>query len=230
MRILLFILFLLLPGLAVGEEESRLVTHGSRRLPRIALTFDLCQGPTKPAGYDEKLVRILLTEKIPATFFAGGLWLRDHPEAARELAAVPFFEIASHSWDHPDFRRLGKAEIRQQIDKTAASIRTLTNREAAPLFRLPYGYYDDNVLAELEKLQIRPIQWDVVTGDPDPQVTAAAIIQEVERSAKNGSIIIMHANGRGVHSAEALPELIRILRRRGLTPVMVTDLLAAKSQ
>jgi peptidoglycan/xylan/chitin deacetylase (PgdA/CDA1 family) len=47
----------------------------------------------------------------------------------------------------------------------------------------------------------------------------------VQRGARNGSIIIMHANGRGWHTAEALPQIIAFLRGRGFELVTVSELL-----
>jgi peptidoglycan-N-acetylglucosamine deacetylase len=35
----------------------------------------------------------------------------------------------------------------------------------------------------------------------------------------------MHANGRGWHTAEALPRIIQSLREEGYTPVTITELL-----
>ena len=40
-----------------------------------------------------------------------------------------------------------------------------------------------------------PVQWSVVTGDPDPNVSAADILREVKAKTSGGAIIIMHGNG-----------------------------------
>lgn len=48
--------------------------------------------------------------------------------------------------------------------------------------------------------------------------------------AAGGSIIIMHANGRGVHTADALPSVISYLRSRGCKLVTVSELLASKQR
>jgi len=47
----------------------------------------------------------------------------------------------------------------------------------------------------------------------------------VQTRVQNGSIIIMHANGRGWHTAEALPQMIEYLQRNGYTLVTVSQLL-----
>jgi hypothetical protein len=56
-----------------------------------------------------------------------------------------------------------------------------------------------------------------------PEVIARAVLAE----AKPGSIIIAHANGRGLHTAEALPLFVPQLRARGFEFVTVSELLAA---
>ena len=68
------------------------------------------------------------------------------------------------------------------------------------------------------------IQWDVETGDPDPTIDAERMNWAVRERVQNGSIIIMHANGRGWHTAEALPEMIEYLRGQGYTLVTVSQL------
>ena len=49
-----------------------------------------------------------------------------------------------------------------------------------------------------------PIQWDVVTGDPDPRDSAKTIANTILTKAHPGAIIVAHANGRGHNTAEAL--------------------------
>ena len=50
------------------------------------------------------------------------------------------------------------------------------------------------------------------------------------RTAKAGSIVIFHINGRGLKTAEALPEILRKLREEGLRFVSLADLLALPSE
>lgn len=221
-RVFLFVL-LLLPG--SGGATELLITHGPRHLPRVALTFDVCQVPGKSSGFDRAIVKVLRESQAPATFFLGGEWLRTHPQEARELAAETSFELANHSFGHPDLRRRSAAEIAAEIERTEALLLTLRG-PGGRLFRLPYGYYDERVLRDVAAGDVRIIQWDVVSGDPDPQVSAAAMIKAVPAQARNGSIIIFHANGRGWHTAEALPEIIAALRRKGFELVTIGKLLA----
>jgi peptidoglycan/xylan/chitin deacetylase (PgdA/CDA1 family) len=93
------------------------------------------------------------------------------------------------------------------------------------LFRLPYGTYTEEAIQRINDQGLYIIQWDDVSGDPDPGIDARKMTDWVLQQVQPGSIIIMHANGRGWHTAEALPEIIRSLREQGLTLVTVSELL-----
>jgi peptidoglycan/xylan/chitin deacetylase (PgdA/CDA1 family) len=216
------------PTGAAPVPSPSLITHGPRSRPEVALTFDVCQKPSKPAGFDRAVVGILERYQAPATFFLGGDWIRTHPAEARQLAEQPLFALGNHSWSHPDLRELDDAGIRAEAEKTQKLLLELTGRPNR-LFRLPFGTWSTQVMDTLAGEGLYVIQWDVVSGDPDPRTTAEAILAEVKRHARNGSIIIMHANGRGRHTAEALPEVIEYLRGKGFTLVTVPQLLGLSS-
>jgi peptidoglycan/xylan/chitin deacetylase (PgdA/CDA1 family) len=190
----------------------------------VALTFDVCQDPEYPAGYDAGIVDVLERYDVPATFFMGGDWMRTHPEETKTLAANPKFELGNHSWSHPDLTKLSEEEISKEIDLTEELLFQLTGRHSH-LFRPPSGYYNELVLQIIARHGMYTIQWDSVTGDPDPNFDAATILAEVKRTVRKGSIIIMHANGRGWHTAEALPSIIEYLEARGFTLVTVSQLI-----
>src|SRR5512147_3317277 len=98
---LLFALFLFSkPLFGADTAGSLIIEHGSRDSRKIALTFDAC--PTgRPDEYDEKVIEVLLREKVPATLFLSGRWVEKNPEKAKFLASKPQFEIAAHSYYHP---------------------------------------------------------------------------------------------------------------------------------
>lgn len=199
-------------------------SNGSREKPYVALTFDLCQIPEYPAWFAPQIVETLQRYHAPATFFMGGDWMRTHPQETLLLAADPRFELGNHSWSHPDFRELSEAEIGQEIVKTQDMLYKLTGRESH-LFRLPFGYKSDAALGVIAEHGLTTIQWDTETGDPDPNIGAEDIQRLVRERAQNGSIIIMHANGRGWHTPEALPGVIEYLQSQGYTLVTVSQLL-----
>lgn len=201
-----------------------LISSGDWVEPYVALTFDLCQDPQYPAGYDAAIVDILTRYGVPATFFMGGDWMRTHPEETKALASNPTFELGNHSWSHPNFETLSAEEMSQEIEMTEDMLFQLTGRRSR-LFRLPAGTYNDLSLQVIAEHGLYTIQWDSVSGDPDPAFDSATILAEVQRTARKGSIIIMHANGRGWHTAEALPSIIEYLQSKELTLVTVSQLI-----
>jgi peptidoglycan/xylan/chitin deacetylase (PgdA/CDA1 family) len=206
------------------HTDVHFIYHGDRDKPYVALTFDLCQKPELPSWFDQGIVDVLMKYDVPATFFMGGDWMRTHVEETKLLASNPRFELGNHSWSHPDLPRLSEEAISKEIVKTQNLLYQLTGRQAK-LFRLPAGLYDDFTLVMIAWHGLYTIQWDVETGDPDPTIDAERMNWAVRERVQNGSIIIMHANGRGWHTAEALPEIIEYLRSEGYTLVTVSQLL-----
>ena len=211
-----------LPPLLVDARV--LITIGNQPENKIALTFDLCQREDDLAGFDEGIVRVLNETQTPATFFVGGLWMRDHETETLALANNPLFELGNHSWSHLDFSAISRDQMRNEILLTQEYMYNLIGRQPH-LFRFPYGTYSEEALYEVGEQGLYAIQWDVVSGDPDPNIDAERMTDWVLQQVQPGSIIIMHANGRGWHTAEALPVIIQTLRERGYIPVTVSELI-----
>jgi peptidoglycan/xylan/chitin deacetylase (PgdA/CDA1 family) len=206
------------------QTEIHFVYNGDRTKPYVALTFDLCQKPEYPAWFDQGIYDVLTRYDVPATFFMGGDWMRTHVNETILLASNPKFELGNHSWSHPDLPGLSEEVINSEIVQTQDLLYRLTGRQSK-LFRLPSGLSDDLTLSVIARNGLYTIQWDVETGDPDPNINARRINKEVRAVVQNGSIIIMHANGRGWHTAEALPQMIEYLQGQGYTLVTVSQLL-----
>jgi len=201
-----------------------LITNGSRAVREVALTFDAC-----PAiGFDTGIVHVLTETQTPATIFLSGRWMQRHISATQLLASIPYFELGDHSWDHANFSRLSAARIAQELTRTEQLLTQLTGRTGT-LFRFPYGSYSSAAIQEVYRLGLTPIQWDVVSGDPSPGRSAKSLITQVISNTRDGSIVIMHINGRGWHTAEALPTIIAKLREQGYELVTVSQLLADRA-
>lgn len=208
----------------LSRQGIHFITHGDRQRPLVALTFDLCQAPALPSSFDFGIYDALLEAGAPATFFAGGDWMRTHITETRLLAAQPLFELGNHSWSHPDMRELEEADMAREVLRTQDLMYQITGRQSL-LWRFPAGLYNDLALSVVAFYGLYSIQWDVVTADPVPDNTADNIVRLVQERTQNGSIIVMHGNGRGWHTAEALPAMIEYLREEGYCPVTVSQLI-----
>jgi peptidoglycan-N-acetylglucosamine deacetylase len=211
----------------------------------VALTLDLCEQPGEVAGYDGPIIDYLRATGTRATLFAGGKWLMTHGERAQQLIADPLFEIGGHGWAHRNMRLLTGAALSDELLHTERAYRQrrgdlaqrscATGQSAAAaalparmgLQRFPFGACNAGSLQAAADNGLLSIQWDVSTGDPWPGQSARAIADAMIRNVRPGSIIIAHANGRGHHTAEALPLAIPKLRAMGYEFVTVGELLAA---
>ncbi len=205
---------------AVAPE---VVKHGPRRKKRIALTFDACatQGPSR---FDERVIRTLISMKVPATLFLGGKWMEEYPDETQELANHPQFELANHTYLHPHLPHESDERVREELVRTQDMLYTLTGRRAT-LFRAPYGELDARVARLGAEAGMIAIQYDLASGDPDPRISSKRLIEYVRGQSRNGSIVVMHMNGRGWKTAEALPRIVLGLRKKGYKLVTVSELL-----
>jgi peptidoglycan-N-acetylglucosamine deacetylase len=161
------------------------------------------------------------------------------------LLSDPLFEIGTHGWVHRNTRLLAGAELAREIRAPSlafAAVRADLGKaqcaaghgaafssipERPRLFRFPFGACSAASLQAVADAGLIAIQWDVATGDPSPTRSARAIAEAMLRGAQPGSIIVSHANGRGYHTAAALPIAIPALRARGFEFVTLSELLAA---
>jgi peptidoglycan-N-acetylglucosamine deacetylase len=209
----------------------------------IALTFDLCEENGYVSGYDGRIVDLLRAQGIKATFFAGGKWMETHPERAQQLIADPLFEVGSHGLRHLDLSHANDATLGEEITLTEAAYaraRTaLASRQClvgalppAPparltLLRFPYGRCNEKALAAAADAGFLTVQWDLVTGDPDPLVSAKTIANRILTKAHPGAIVVAHANGRGCNTAAALAIALPKLKEEGYSFVTVSELIHA---
>lgn len=232
-----------LPASLAGSIR-RVRTEGGAKL--VALTFDLCERADDMTGYDGAIVDLLREARCPATFFAGGRWLRSHPERGQQLIADPLFEVGNHAWTHGNLRVLAGDAAEQQVVWTLAEYELLRDRLAAraaakgvdadeiariPLtmraFRFPYGTCSAETLVMVARLGLPAVQWDVISGDAVKGQSADTVRRSVVDQVKPGSIVVCHANGRGSGTAAALPAIIRTLAEREYKFVTVSHLLDA---
>src|SRR3972149_10365061 len=92
LRLFFFFLFFS-SGLVWGGPPAPaplIVEHGPRNKQKIALPFDTCPTGT-PDEYDEKVVEVLLREKVAATLFLSGRGGGKNTGRAKYSAGLPPF-------------------------------------------------------------------------------------------------------------------------------------------
>lgn len=225
----MLIAFFMLRFAAPAESQAQVIKSGSPACPAIALTFDLCP-VRKGIGYDKALVEYLIEHKIAATFFMSGQWITRHDPEVEQLLEIGFFEIGTHGDVHTHLPMQSADEQRTEI---LGPVKLLSEHYAheAVLFRPPYGEYNNVTIDVVKTLGLRFIQWSIESGDPDPSLSAEQIVARIDKRARPGSIVVLHANGKGKHTREVIQRLTAdVLPRKGLKALTVSDLLSCQNQ
>jgi len=213
-------LLLLAHSAARADVITRLPTN--ERV--VALTFDACE-QHHAMKLDTGISDFLIAHRIPFTVFLSGRFVQDNEDAVRVLGKLPFVELENHSWDHPNrMTALSDDDVREQILKTDAEVRRVTGRGTA-FFRFPAIRTNAHTTALTEALGFRVVHYRWEAGDPDRRETADRIVRETLEAVRPGDILIQHINGRGWHSAEAMPRLIAGLQAAGYRFVLLRDYL-----
>lgn len=223
--ILIFVLAMIASVPAHGGQglDPGIIEHGPRDSKKVALTFDAC--PTgKDDEYDERVIEVLIREKVPATLFMSGRWVEKNGERTKFLAGQPQFEIANHAFWHPHMLEKDDERIVRELRRTQTIIKKVTGKRPK-YFRPPFGEVDARLAKLAAQAGLVTVQYDIASGDPDPGLSAKRIARAVVNEAKGGSIVVFHMNENGVRTAEALPEIIKVLREKGFELMTVGEIL-----
>ena len=181
----------------------------------VALTFD--DGPSK---YTKDILDILKKYDACGTFFLIGNKVSFYGEVLREMLSEGN-EIGNHSYDHKYLTRLSEKEVKDEINKTQDEIKRVTGYTPT-LFRPTYGGYNNTLKSYID---LTFVLWDVDSRDWSVKSTEG-IMYNVFKDVKSGSIILFHDNHE--YSVNALPSVIKELKKQGYKFVTVSELLELK--
>ncbi len=202
------------------------VYRGSRREPRVALTFD--DGPT-PGTL--RLLDMLEKERVPAAFFLCGANVERHPRVAAAITAAGH-EIGNHSYSHPLFAFKSARFIAGEVRRAQEVIAQAAG--AAPRwFRPPYGVRWFGLRRIQREAGLRGVMWTVIGRDW--KLDAERVARRVAQGAGPGAILCLH-DGRELAAApdisatlEAVRMLIPRLRQRGLEFATLSSMVCPKT-
>jgi probable sporulation protein (polysaccharide deacetylase family) len=224
--------------LAEGKQASAPITYIMKETTPAILLEDLGPhpifkgNPQKPmasiminvAWGNEFLPSILETldkERVHATFFFDGSWLSKNMDTAKFIQSKGH-ELSNHAYSHKNMSQLSREKAKEEISKTEAYLKELG--VANHLFAPPSGDFDQETVQIASEMGLKTILWTLDTVDwTNPG--AARIIQKISTRVEPGSLILMHPTR---SSSEALPEMIRSIKRKGLILATVSELISPK--
>jgi peptidoglycan/xylan/chitin deacetylase (PgdA/CDA1 family) len=190
----------------------------------VVLTFD--DGPLPP--YSNKILDILASECVHATYFIVGSMAKAHPELVRR-AYQEGHTIGTHSMNHPyPFRAQGLERSRAEIDGgIAATATALGNpKELAPFFRFPGLGRTDPVEGYLASRGLMVWSADF-PADDWKRISASEIVHRALRrlEAKGKGVLLLH----DIHPATVLAcRDLQGLKERGYRIVHVVPATASR--
>lgn len=183
---------------------------------KVAISFDAAWG----ADNTKKILDILDTYEVHATFFLVGFWVEKYPDMVKEIDSRGY-EIGNHSQNHPKMSELSKSQMKNEILSVNEQIHNLIGK-TPDVFRPPFGDYNNSVIEAMEEINMHTIQWSIDSLDWK-ELGKQELINRVLKKVKNGDIILFHNNAK--YTPDALPEILEELQKRGFSVCSISELI-----
>lgn len=221
MALFILLAMVITQSISVSAAASKFITSVNTTSKVVALTFD----DGADGANTNKILDILAKNNVKATFFLTGSGANNHPQYIKNIAAKGH-QLGNHSYTHPDFTKLTATQMKSELDRTEALIKSLTGKTTKPLFRAPFGAVNSTALNGVGAAGYGyTIQWNIDTIDWKG-LTASQINTKVQTNIKPGSIVLMHTGAGAPGTPLALPTMISQLKAKGYQFVTVSQLLA----
>ena len=172
----------------------------------LALTFD--DGPN-PA-WTPRLLEILASHDVHATFFLLGSRAQAEPALVRQIAAAGHL-IGNHSWSHPNLALAPASRIEEELSRTSQALEEIAG---APVrfFRPPFGARRPAVFRIARQLGLVPVLWNAMTSDwknPSADAIASRLTSAIDNLASRGRAanIVLHDGGHLSPAANRAPSI-----------------------
>lgn len=183
---------------------------GDYREKNLYLTFD--NGYEN--GYTASILDVLKQKNVPATFFVTGHYVKDQPELLKRMVQEGHI-IGNHSYSHPDMTRISDQAIRDELNKVAQEVATITGQQKMIYLRAPRGIFSERTLAITREMGYINVFWSLAYKDweVNHQKGADYAYQQVMKQLHPGAIILLHAVSKD--NADALASIIDNARKQG---------------
>ncbi|WP_028403174.1 glycosyltransferase [Ectobacillus panaciterrae] len=205
--------------------------YGQPKGKQVVLTFD--DGPDP--NYTPKILDILNKYKIKADFFVVGENAQLNTSIIKRIYDEGH-EIGNHTFTHPNIADTSPLRTKVELNTTQRLIQEITGHSTV-LFRPPYEADAEPYLPNeiLPILRAQDMNYTMVGEKVDPEDWARPstneLVKRVLRSIYNGEghVILLHdAGGNRAHTVEALPIIIKDLKKHGYSFVTISDLMGKK--
>ncbi|MCL1632044.1 delta-lactam-biosynthetic de-N-acetylase [Sporolactobacillus sp. CPB3-1] len=216
------------PATTEPEYEALLKKYdgvyiGDTSKKELFLTFD----NGYEAGYTAKMLDTLKKEKVPAAFFITGHYISDQPELVKRMVREGHI-VGNHSWSHPDLSKISDEKYRRELEKLKNRYMKLTGERQMNYLRPPRGTFSERSLKLGHEEGYVDVFWSAAYRDwvRDDQHGADYAYDHIMKRVHPGAVILLHTVSKD--NAEALPRVIRDLKKQGYRFRSLDDLMAER--
>lgn len=207
----------------IDETLQEKVSTLTKEKEKIAyLTFD--DGPTLKAT--SRILDILKSEDVKATFFVVGKHVKEHPELVKRAYEEKHY-IANHGYNHSNRKLYQSSEsFISEIKNTDIEIGKAIGIDnyCSHVFRFPNGYMSANYKTKkkeatklLSEMNYIYIDWNCLNHDSVKKCSHAQLLQNLKKSSKNKGtlVILMHDTSDVNDTPSILKDSIHYLKEQG---------------
>lgn len=205
------------------EFSDDFLTSLTKNNEKIAyLTFD--DGPNKIIT--PKILDILKSENIKASFFVIGKYVEKYPEIVKRAYDEGHY-IANHTYSHNNSILYKSSEdFMNEIEKTDLAIGKAIDIDnyCSHIFRFPNGFMAPLYKSEkkeatslLSKMHYNYIDWNCLNKDSEKKYSSSQLLNNLKNSCKtkNSLVILMHDTRDVSDSSLVLKDSIDFLKSEG---------------
>jgi len=194
---------------------------------QVVLTFD--DGPSYL--YTDKILDILKSNNVKASFFLIGSRMIEYPDLVRRISREGH-SLGNHTYNHIRLDQYVGQRVDDEIAETSRVYENILGF-VPKYFRPPGGRMNKTVLSTVASHKLIPIGWSINANDflyrdqqLDTEMIAkkvSAVMSHIESQLKPGAVILMH-NGNEV-SLAVLPKVIAYIHSKGYTFVTLSQVM-----
>ena len=206
------------------EMYGPIISSGPPGRMRVALTFD--DGPDPVTT--RRILKTLEATRHRATFFVLGAKARRHPDVVREIHAGGH-TLGVHGDIHDRLHSFRMPwTVRDDILRAVHAVEVATGVRPR-LFRPPLGHTSITTVRGVQLAGVTLVSWSARGYDGMRSQTPGGVVERVARTLTDGAIVMLHDAAERDDfepaAVRALPRLLAVLDRRGLTSIGLDALL-----
>ncbi|WP_236561107.1 delta-lactam-biosynthetic de-N-acetylase [Pontibacillus sp. HMF3514] len=174
-------------------------------------------------GYTDDILDVLKEKEVPATFFVTGHYIKSAEGLVQRMVNEGHI-VGNHSWSHPDFSKMSKDRIKNELVKVEQAVANITDQDSMKYLRPPRGTFSERSLAISEELGYINMFWSLAFVDwhTNGQKGWKYAYDSVMKQIHPGAVMLLHTVSED--NAKALERIIEDLQKQGYTFKSLDDL------